>query len=70
MEHFNINTAGYIIVGMFIVFWTVALLFWRYGHVEEKWGSKLKVAVEESDTLGAAEYWVSDVAPPLGVHFD
>jgi high-affinity nickel-transport protein len=68
MEHFNINIAGYIIVGMFIIFWTVALLFWRYAHVEEKWGSKLKVATEESPLLGTTEYWVSDVAPPL--HFD
>jgi high-affinity nickel-transport protein len=70
MENFNINTAGYIIVGLFVVFWTGALLFWRYGHVEEKWGSKLKVSVEESPVLGTTEYWVSDVAPPLDFPVD
>jgi high-affinity nickel-transport protein len=42
MSGFDLNTAGYIIVGMFIVTWLGAVLIWRYGHVEEKWGSKLR----------------------------
>jgi len=43
MEHFNINVAGYVIVGMFIVTWAAAMVLWRYGHIEEKWGANLKV---------------------------
>ena len=43
MEHFNTNVAGYVIVGMFIVTWAAAMVLWRYGHIEEKWGANLKV---------------------------
>ncbi|HEX2820844.1 MAG TPA: HoxN/HupN/NixA family nickel/cobalt transporter [Streptosporangiaceae bacterium] len=41
MYNFNINTAGFVIVGMFILTWAVAILIWRYGHIEEKWSSRL-----------------------------
>jgi high-affinity nickel-transport protein len=37
MENFNINTAGFFIVGVFVVTWGVALSIWRFGHIEEKW---------------------------------
>ena len=40
-ENFNINTAGFIIVGMFIVTWLAALTIWKYGRIEEKWSAKL-----------------------------
>jgi high-affinity nickel-transport protein len=36
---FNINAAGYVVVGLFVVTWAVALLYWRLGRVEEKWSS-------------------------------
>ena len=39
---FDINKAGFVIVGMFIVTWAGALGFWKYGHVEEKWSARLK----------------------------
>jgi high-affinity nickel-transport protein len=41
---FNINTAGFVIVGMFILTWVGALAFWRIGNVEEKWSAHLKVS--------------------------
>jgi nickel/cobalt transporter (NiCoT) family protein len=44
MAGFNINTAGFVIVGMFILTWTGALAVWRWGNVEEKWSANLKVA--------------------------
>ena len=44
MYNFNINTAGFIIAGMFILTWATAVLIWRYAHVEEKWGARLKVS--------------------------
>jgi high-affinity nickel-transport protein len=37
MYHFNLNTAGFVIVGMFVLTWLVALLIWRLGRIEEKW---------------------------------
>jgi high-affinity nickel-transport protein len=41
LHNFNLNTAGYVIVGMFIVTWLGAMLIWRYGRIEEKWGARL-----------------------------
>ncbi len=34
---FNINRAGFIIVGMFVGIWVLALGIWRYGRVEARW---------------------------------
>jgi high-affinity nickel-transport protein len=44
MARFNINMAGFVIVGMFVVTWVGALAIWRFGHVEEKWSTRLEVA--------------------------
>jgi nickel/cobalt transporter (NiCoT) family protein len=44
MYNFNINTAGFVIVGLFIATWAVAILIWRYGHIEEKWSARLQGA--------------------------
>jgi high-affinity nickel-transport protein len=37
MQTFNINTAGFVIVGLFALTWIIALVVWRVGNVEEKW---------------------------------
>src|SRR5450755_1971890 len=37
LENFNINTAGFVIVGVFVLTWTVALAIWRFGKIEQKW---------------------------------
>ena len=33
----DLNAIGFLIVGMFVVTWAVAVLVWRYGRIEEKW---------------------------------
>lgn len=33
----DLNTVGFVVVGMFVLTWAVALLVWRYGRLEEKW---------------------------------
>jgi nickel/cobalt transporter (NiCoT) family protein len=38
---FDINTAGFVIVGMFIACWICAVGFWKFGRVEEKWTARL-----------------------------
>jgi high-affinity nickel-transport protein len=35
--HFNINVAGFIIVGLFVAVWALALGVWRFGRVEHRW---------------------------------
>jgi high-affinity nickel-transport protein len=42
MEVFDINKAGFVIVGMFVGCWVAALAFWRFGNVEEKWSARLQ----------------------------
>ncbi|MDQ2726297.1 MAG: HoxN/HupN/NixA family nickel/cobalt transporter [Actinomycetota bacterium] len=37
--NFNINHAGYVIVGLFVVTWIIALSIWHFGHVEERWSN-------------------------------
>lgn len=54
---FNINKAGFVIVGMFVAAWTFALLFWRYGRVEERWeraALKAQIARGERPDLHSA----------------
>lgn len=46
VSSFNINTAGFVIVGLFIVTWASALLIWRYGDIEAKWSARLRPAEE------------------------
>ena len=36
-KEFNINTAGFFIVGVFVVTWAVALGVWRLGNIEARW---------------------------------
>ena len=33
----DLNTLGFVVVGLFVCTWAVALLVWRYGRIEEKW---------------------------------
>jgi len=41
---FNLNSAGYFIVGAFVVVWSVGLLLWKYGKVEERWHNSAHAA--------------------------
>ncbi len=40
----DINTLGFIIVGMFVLTWAVALSIWHFGKVEERWTAQIKKA--------------------------
>ncbi len=40
-ENIDINTLGFIIVGMFIATWALALAIWRFGRIEERWSAHL-----------------------------
>jgi len=43
-NNFNINRAGFIIVGMFVTVWAFALLLWRFGNIEQRWHDKAHAA--------------------------
>jgi high-affinity nickel-transport protein len=52
MASFNINAAGFVIVGMFVLTWAGALVIWRLGHIEEKWSARLQPSVAGSPGFG------------------
>jgi high-affinity nickel-transport protein len=40
VERLNLNTAGFVIVGLFVLTWVVALAVWHFGRIEEKWDAR------------------------------
>jgi high-affinity nickel-transport protein len=44
MANFNINTAGFVIVGMFVVTWAAALAIWHFGRIEQRWEAAARSA--------------------------
>ena len=51
--NFNLNSAGFYIVGLFVVTWVVALAIWRFGRVESRWASAAIRLDELTLNLGA-----------------
>ena len=51
---FNINRAGFIIVGIFVVTWVAALSIWRFGKVEARWERSAAAARAERAAAEAA----------------
>jgi len=33
----DLNTAGYLVVGLFVAVWVLALAVWRFGRIEARW---------------------------------
>ncbi len=50
-QTFNLNTAGFFIVGVFVVTWVVALLIWRFGRIEAKWDAASQQARDRQMAL-------------------
>jgi high-affinity nickel-transport protein len=46
LETFNINTAGFFVVGVFVVTWIVALAVWHFGRIEQKWETGRPLAAD------------------------
>jgi high-affinity nickel-transport protein len=41
-EGIDLNTLGFVIVGLFLATWALSLTVWRYGRIEERWGAQLR----------------------------
>jgi nickel/cobalt transporter (NiCoT) family protein len=50
IEKFNINRAGFIIVGVFVATWIVALAIWHFGDIERKWEAQAAQAYANAGT--------------------
>ena len=42
LENVNLNLLGFVIVGLFVATWAIALSVWRFGRIEERWSAHLK----------------------------
>ena len=45
----DINALGFVIVGLFVVTWLVALAVWRFGRIEDRWTARLRPSPEPLD---------------------
>jgi high-affinity nickel-transport protein len=41
-ESVDLNILGFVIVGMFLATWAIALVVWRLGQIEQRWSAQLK----------------------------
>jgi nickel/cobalt transporter (NiCoT) family protein len=39
IANFNVNTAGFVIAGMFVATWIGSAVVWRFGRIEQKWSA-------------------------------
>ena len=42
VQDVDVNTLGFVVAGLFVVTWVVALAVWRLGRVEERWSAGLR----------------------------
>jgi len=66
MANFDINKAGFIIVGMFIVTWAVAIAIWRWGRIEERWSARLHTPSPDKWGADWAEADAAESTPSAG----
>jgi high-affinity nickel-transport protein len=38
----DLNLVGYLVAAVFVVTWALALVVWRLGHIEERWGTAVR----------------------------
>ncbi|MFE6688247.1 HoxN/HupN/NixA family nickel/cobalt transporter [Streptomyces sp. NPDC057743] len=50
----NLDNAGFVIVGLFVVVWAVALAYWRLGGVEKRWAARTSPAHPAENTAPPA----------------
>ena len=48
MANFNLNTAGFVIVGMFAATWAIALAVWHFGRIESRWDAAMLDSAESA----------------------
>jgi nickel/cobalt transporter (NiCoT) family protein len=47
-QNFNLNTAGFVIVAMFLATWVISLAIWRLARIEERWSAGMQQAAARS----------------------
>jgi high-affinity nickel-transport protein len=47
----DLNTIGFVIVGLFVAVWVLALVVWKVGRIEQRWSAGLPTPAKESAAL-------------------
>ena len=47
MAGLDLDNVGFVVVGLFLLTWVVALAVWKLGRVEERWSAGLAARPEE-----------------------
>jgi high-affinity nickel-transport protein len=69
-NNFDINKAGFIVVGLFIVIWAGSLAIWRFGKVESRWeraALSAQAARGEGPNLHSAGVELGEVHAPFTI---
>ncbi len=53
VSEIDLNCVGFVIVGLFVAMWIVALAIWKYGRIEERWNVALESSAVEGKTIEA-----------------
>jgi high-affinity nickel-transport protein len=46
VETIDVNHLGFVIAGMLVATWAVALAIWHFGHIEERWSTPVRTAAQ------------------------
>jgi high-affinity nickel-transport protein len=52
MGTFNVNKAGFFVVGIFVLTWAVALAVWHLGKIEQKWDRRQRLPLSDGIHTG------------------
>jgi len=42
IELIDLNLVGYLVVGLFVLTWALALAIWRFGRIEQRWSAGIR----------------------------
>jgi len=69
-NNFDINKAGMVVVAMFVGIWALALLYWKFGKVEQRWEAaaiRAQVARGEAPNEHAAGITLGAIHAPFTI---
>ncbi len=64
----DLNSVGFVIVGVFVLTWLVAIVVWHVGSIEEKWSQNLKPVRAAYGSESATTDVLAAVELPATVH--
>src|SRR5580704_9325202 len=64
LASFDLNQAGFVIAGVFVLTWVVALAVWRFGKIEQRW-DRAAGGLAPPESLAGSERLAPSESPAL-----